>query len=257
MASIENYVIQIEDLHVNYDQTVALAGVDLKVKEKEFLGIIGPNGGGKTTMVKAILGLLKPIKGRILVKDNQVIGYVPQITTFDRQFPITVEEVILTGHLPKKIKFFKRFDNHEKAHATRVMERLGIEALKHRQIGALSGGQMQRVLIARALMNHPTILVLDEPTAGVDESAKMDVYNMLGELNKDMTIMMVTHDTSVLMGYLDRCVYINKKAHIHQSMVGEKIEGETCPIEWFIQGEAIQKDLLKEGEDHDTSHIDL
>lgn len=248
-------VIKVNDLYVNYDNTIALAGVDLDVHENEFLGIIGPNGGGKTTLVKSILGLLKPVSGKVEVVGQQVLGYVPQFTSFDRQFPITVQEVILSGHLPKRIKWFKRFDDHDTKHAATVMGRLGIENLADRQIGALSGGQMQRVLIARALMHHPTILVLDEPTAGVDETSKNDIYKMLKELNQEMTILMITHNTSEVMSYLDRVVYINKKAHVHENISGDKLEGESCPIDWFIQGEEIQKDLLKEGDADAGSHL--
>ena len=237
-------VIKIEDLDVNYDQVEALKKVTFQVDEKEFIGIIGPNGGGKTTLVKTILGILKPKSGTVKICDKQVVGYVPQLTTFDRSFPITVEEVILTGHLPKKIKLLQRFSNHHKDHAGRVMKRLGIEDLSGRQIGALSGGQMQRVLIARALMNHPTILVLDEPTAGVDELAKEDIYSMLEDLNKDMTILIVTHDTSQLIQHLDKVVYINKTAHVHEVEELDE-DGNKCPIDWFIKGEQIQKRLLE------------
>ena len=248
---VKEPVIKIKDLHVSYGQTKALAGVNLTVFEKEFLGIIGPNGGGKTTLVKTVLGLLEQDKGSVEVREGEVVGYVPQLTAFDREFPITVEEVILTGHLPKKINFFKSFTSHEKEHADRVMKRLGISNLSKRQIGQLSGGQMQRVLIARALMNHPTILVLDEPTAGVDEVAKQDIYTMLTELNGEMTIMMITHDTSILLDYLDRVIYINKRAHAHDGDDLRLVEGECCPIDWFLQGEEIQRDLLKEDSSHD------
>jgi len=239
-------IIKVKDLHVSYSQTKALSGVNMTVYDKEFLGIIGPNGGGKTTLVKAIIGLISQESGEVFIRDKEVIGYVPQLTTFDREFPITVEEVILIGHLPRKIGFFRKFSNHEKNHVKHVMKRLDIEKLANRQIGELSGGQMQRVLITRALMNHPTVLILDEPTAGVDELAKQDIYSMLKELNIDITIIMITHDTSILMDYLDRVIYINKRAHIHEQGNQSPIEGECCPIEWFIQGEEIQRDFLKE-----------
>lgn len=239
-------VIDVNKLCVNYEQVEALKNVSFQIYDKEFIGIIGPNGGGKTTLVKTILGLLGPKAGEVYVREGEVIGYVPQLTTFDRSFPITVEEVILTGHLPIKLKLLQRFSSHEKEHALRVMKRLKIESLRHRQIGALSGGQMQRVLIARALMNHPTILILDEPTAGVDERAKRDVYDMLNDLNADMTILMVTHDTGQLFEHLNRVIYINKTAHIHcLDSQAPMVDENGCPIEWFILGEQIQKELLE------------
>jgi len=239
-------VLEVKQLNVNYNQVEALKSVDLSVEQNEFVGIIGPNGGGKTTLVKTILGLLQPKDGSIDIREGEVIGYVPQLTTFDRSFPISVEDVILTGHLPRKIKLWQRFMNHERNHAKRVMERLHIESLRNRQIGNLSGGQMQRVLIARALMNHPTILILDEPTAGVDEKAKKDVYSMLSDLNEDMTIIMITHDTTELMPFLDKVIYINKTVHMHR--IDKIAEAEaSCPINWFVEGEAIQKELLRKG----------
>lgn len=237
-------VITATDLTVRYEQHTALSHVNFKVEEKEFIGIIGPNGGGKTTLVKAMLGLLKASEGTIRVNEDEVIGYVPQVSTFDKNFPISVIDVILTGHLPRKFKLGHRFKGHDEKHAHRVMTQLGIQDLGKRQIGQLSGGQMQRVLIARALMNHPTVLVLDEPTASVDQDTKAEIYDMLKELNKSMTIIMITHDTTMMWPYLDRCIYINKTAHLHNQdgeVDGEVLE--SCPIDWFVQGERIQKAL--------------
>ena len=238
--------IRIHNLEVKYDQVTALKDVTFEIIENEFLGIIGPNGGGKTTLVKAILGLIEPTFGTITVDPLDVIGYVPQLTTFDRHFPITVMEVILMGHLPRNIKIGHRFNEHDKNHAMMVMKRLKIDHLSKRQIGQLSGGQMQRVLIARALMNHPNILILDEPTASVDEKTKESIYKMLKELNKKMTVIMITHDTALMWPYLDRVIYINKTVHLHdQTTEGKKTEVmDTCPIDWFIEGEKIQKELL-------------
>ncbi|MDO4766175.1 MAG: metal ABC transporter ATP-binding protein [Eubacteriales bacterium] len=207
-------ILEVKDLQVNYGKTVALMDVDLKVEPCDFIGIIGPNGGGKTSLIKSILGIIKPVKGKIELDPGETLGYVPQLTTFDRKFPITVFEVILLGHLPKRITLGHRFSKHEKEHANFVMERLGIEKLKHRQIGELSGGQMQRVLVARALMNHPTILVLDEPTAGVDENSKKEIYQLLQELNKNMTILMITHDQLDTSPFISYFVYVNKTARV-------------------------------------------
>jgi len=235
-------IIQIQDLHVQYERVKALSGVTFDIIDGEFLGIIGPNGGGKTTLVKTILGLVKPSKGSVTIKDNFVVGYVPQLTTFDRRFPITVGEVILTGHLPRKTKLFYRPSVQVMKHVTNIMEELGIESLFDRQIGQLSGGQTQKVLIARALMNHPNVLILDEPTAGVDEKSREQIYEMLRYLNKKMTIIIISHNTRQLMPYLDRVVYIDKKAHIHNEgyeVNKDMISPKTCPIDWFVQGEII------------------
>jgi len=251
-------VITVDDLTVRYEQHTALSHVNFTVEEKEFIGIIGPNGGGKTTLIKAILGLKKIDEGRIVVDAKEVVGYVPQVSTFDKGFPISVMDVILTGHLPKKIKFGHRFKGHDESHALRVMTQLGIDGLASRQIGQLSGGQMQRVLIARALMNHPTVLVLDEPTASVDQGTKVDIYEMLKSLNKVITIIIITHDTTQMWPYLDRCIYINKTAHLHNHE-GEA-EGDAldvCPIDWFIEGEKIQKALTEGTGRNDTKHSSI
>ncbi len=235
-------VITASDLTVRYEQHTALQNVNFTIDKNEFIGIIGPNGGGKTTLVKTMLGLLKPSEGLIHISKDEIIGYVPQVTTFDKGFPISVLDVILTGHLPKGFKVGHRFKGHDAEHALKVMKRLGIETLAERQIGQLSGGQMQRVLIARALMNHPTVLVLDEPTASVDPSTKTEIYDMLKDLNQTMTIIMITHDTTQMWPYLDRCIYINKTAHLHNH-AGDDEEDflENCPIDWFIEGQKIQK----------------
>lgn len=233
-------VISAQDLTVRYEQHIALEKVSFEAMHGDFIGIIGPNGGGKTTLVKTILGLLEPSAGHIHIAKDAVIGYVPQVTTFDKNFPISVMDVILTGHLPKGFKLGHRFKGHDEDHAKKVMERLGIIDLANRQIGQLSGGQLQRVLIARALMNHPTILVLDEPTASVDQDTKKRIYEMLRELSKSMTILMITHDTSDMLPYLDHCIYINRTAHIH-SANGPEDPMDECPIDWYIEGERIEK----------------
>ena len=239
-------VITASDLTVRYEHHTALQKVNFTIDPQEFIGIIGPNGGGKTTLVKTMLGLLKPSEGSIQIAKGEVIGYVPQVTTFDKGFPISVLDVILTGHLPKGFKLGHRFKGHDEAHAMTVMKQLGIETLAKRQIGQLSGGQMQRVLIARALMNHPTVLVLDEPTASVDPTTKTEIYEMLRNLNQTMTIIMITHDTSQMWPYMDRCIYINKTAHLHNHN-GEEEEDflENCPIDWFIEGQKIQKAMVE------------
>jgi len=237
-------IIQIKNLHVQYEKVKALSGVTFNIADGEFLGIIGPNGGGKTTLVKTILGLVKPSQGEVTIKDNSIVGYVPQLSTFNRRFPITVGEVILGGHLPRKTKLFYRPSKDVMEHVTRVMEELGIAGLYDRQIGQLSGGQTKKVLIARALMNHPNVLILDEPTAGVDESSIENIYDMLKQLNERVTIIIVSHNIGKLIPYLDRVVYIDHIAHIHRDryeIKGDMVDFKACPIDWFVQGERISR----------------
>lgn len=248
-------VIDIQNLTVCYEAVTALSDVSIQIDEREFVGVIGPNGGGKTTLAKTILGLLAPTSGQVKLDKNQKLGYVPQHTGFDRNFSISVEEVVLTGHLPSKIRMFKRFSAHDHNHAKEVMERLDIYSLRRRQIGKLSGGQLQKVLIARALMNHPTILLLDEPTASVDEASKKSIFQMLQQLNQQMTIIIITHDTKDLLNYVDKVVYINKTAHYHQVQEGNKRkfsipeDNLECPIDWFIHGEEIQTRLMRKSKE--------
>lgn len=214
--------IVIRDLQVNYGKTIALEKINLAICHGEFIGIIGPNGGGKTTLVKTILGLIQPTYGQVELDPSETVGYVPQRTTFDQMFPITVEEVVLTGHLPKRITIGHHFSKHERHHVKVVMERLGILDLRKRQIGELSGGQMQRVLLARALMNHPTILILDEPTAGVDELSKREIKKMLLKLNENMTILMISHDLDDLEKSAGRYLYVDRQLKVYDGQTTDR-----------------------------------
>ncbi|WMJ80243.1 ABC transporter ATP-binding protein [Clostridium sp. MB40-C1] len=212
-------IIEINEVSVYYDKFCALNNVNLKVKEKEFLAILGPNGGGKSTLLKLILGFKEPKCGKIKVLNNKPkdarnnIGYVPQSSKFDKEFPINVEDVVLMGKLNNKVSPFFRFTNKDKEKAYGVMEKLDIYNLKDRQIGQLSGGQLQRVLIARALVLQPKILLLDEPTASLDAQAKIDIYNLLRDLNRNITIVLVTHDIEIISNYATNIVCINKELY--------------------------------------------
>lgn len=204
------YDITIEDLSVDYELVVALSDINLKIKNKDFLAIIGPNGGGKTTLLKVLLGLLKPTEGKMTKSSKEPIGYVPQFTSFDRTFPINVFEVILTARLPKKVKIFQKYGDKDKEDVEKIMKQLGIIDLKKRQIGQLSGGQLQKVLIARALITNPGILVLDEPTASLDVQTKKEIYSILEKLNNEKTIIMVTHDVDEVYDQIDTIAYIDR-----------------------------------------------
>jgi zinc transport system ATP-binding protein len=239
------YAVELDGVSVNYGELEALNNINLKVEEGSFLGIIGPNGGGKTTLLKVILGLVDPQKGKVKVMGhplNEVldqIGYVPQISNFDRSFPISVLDVVLMARLGGRVRFFHQYQKEDIQKAESVLERLNLLYLKDRQIGKLSGGQLQRVLIARGLAVEPKILLLDEPTASVDARSTSEIYELLKELNKEKTIIVVTHDMAAVSSYFDSLACLNEKLYHH----GDKhLDQETteqvfgCPVDLIAHG---------------------
>ncbi|MCY6371983.1 metal ABC transporter ATP-binding protein [Clostridium ganghwense] len=240
-----NKLIEISKASVYYDDVCALKNINLEVKEKEFLAVLGPNGGGKSTLLKLILGFKEPKHGEIKVlqsvpkKTRSFIGYVPQFSKFDKSFPISVEDVILMGKLHKGFMPFYKFSQKDKENAYEIMKKLHIYHLKSRQIGQLSGGQLQRVLIARALTLEPKILLLDEPTASLDAQTKTEIYKLLKELNKEITIILVTHDIGVVSAYVTSIACINKELYYHgkaemSNDVITKVYG--CPVDLIAHG---------------------
>lgn len=234
------YDIEVKNVSVYYDSVCALRNVNLKVKHKDFLGILGPNGGGKTTLLKTLLGLIKPTEGEVKIGKGGLIGYVPQYTNFNKDFPISVLDVVLMGLLPKRMKWFHKYLKKDIDKAENIMKELNIFEFKDRQISQLSGGQMQKVLIARALVMEPTILLLDEPTASIDANAKTEIYALLKELNEKMTIIIVSHDVGVISSYITSVACINKTLHQHENEFGvdqdtlEKVYG--CPVDMIAHG---------------------
>lgn len=254
-------VIEIKNLSVYYDSICALEDVNLAVRDREFLGIIGPNGGGKTTLLKVILGLIKPSSGSVRIsgkhreKGKTPIGYVPQFMRFDRLFPVNVEEVVLMGRLPAHKGVFRRYDSEDRKVVQALMEKLEVLDLKDRQIGGLSGGQMQRVLIARALAMEPEILLLDEPTASLDAHYKTEIYSVLKELNKDITVIIVTHDTGVISSYVNSIACLNRKLYYHgegelDNSVIQQAYG--CPVD--LIGHGIPHRVFNEHEHKEVDH---
>ena len=237
--------LHIEKLFVNYGQTKALSCVCLDVLDKEFLGIIGPNGGGKTTLLKAILGLIPISSGDIEIYGKKPgegappIGYVPQFSMVDRRFPISVRDVVLSGMLKGGLHPLFRYSTAQKKRAEEHLATVGLEKLANRQISQLSGGEFQRMLIARALAVEPKLILLDEPTASVDPNFKEHFYELLETLNKDMTIMMVTHDLLAISSKVKRIACINRGVVYHGApqlteTVVEKMYG--CPVELIAHG---------------------
>lgn len=194
-------VLSLQGVDASYGSLPVLKNVSFTVDSGQFIGIIGPNGGGKTTLLKLILGLLKPSKGTISLFDEPAgspkilhrLAYVPQVARFDREFPISVKEVVLLGLL-SSLPWYGRFSKASLEKMDYILEKLALIHLKNQPFGRLSGGQAQRVLIARALISNPELLLLDEPTASVDREAEAAIYAILSELKGKMTILMVTHD---------------------------------------------------------------
>lgn len=197
----EDPIVEFDHVYFSYPNIQVLANVSFQVFKGQFIGIIGPNGGGKTTLLKLILGFLKPTRGSIKIfgespgsrSQAQRVAYVPQSVRFDREFPISVLEVVLSGLL-FNLPWYGRFQAKDKQIAYEALEQVNLREMADASFGTLSGGQAQRVLIARALVSHPKLLLLDEPTASVDSQAGADIYAILQALKGKMTIMMVTHN---------------------------------------------------------------
>jgi len=213
-------VIDIKNLSFAYEKDLILEDINLTVDEKDFLAIIGPNGGGKSTLLKLILGMLKPKKGSIQVlgkaasKNPSHIGYVPQNTNVNTDFPIKVIEVVLMGHVGSKNPLFG-YGKDEIACAMGALAQVGMQEFSQSKIGSLSGGQRQRVMIARALCAHPKILILDEPTSSIDIKGQREIYELLKLLNQSITIVVVSHDISVILEYANKAAHINKQLSYH------------------------------------------
>ncbi len=228
---MNNVVIDIDNVSFNYGAVSVLENISLKIYEDEFIGIIGPNAGGKSTLLKLILGLLKPNKGVIskFKYDGKAlinnIGYVSQHSTFPRDFPITVGEVVMMGHIGTSSKFF-HYSKKEIELAKQAMQKLEIQDIEKRKIGELSGGQLQRVLIARELVCQPEILILDEPTSNVDMRIEEDIFSLLKNYSEHMTIIVVSHDIAFISSYVDRVACLNKTlvCHSTESISGKMIE---------------------------------
>ncbi len=213
-------VIEVRGLYKSFGATPALEDVHLTCDAGDFMGVIGPNGGGKTVLLKLILGLLKPDRGTIRVlgeapeKARGHVGYVPQYAAFDAEFPINVRDVVLTG---RQIggRMFHRYNRRDKEMAEAALVKVDMHDQSQRQIGQLSGGQLQRVLIARALVTAPKILLLDEPTANLDPSGGHSLYELLAELKKELTVVLVSHDIGVISGYVTSTACVNRRLFQH------------------------------------------
>ena len=228
-------IINIKNLFFKYNKQDVLENINLNIKNDDFLAIIGPNGGGKSTLLKLLLGLLKPQKGQIekSIKTDD-IGYVPQNTDLNTDFPITALEVVLMGHIKKQKSLFG-YSKGDKSCALNSLKKVGMGEFANSKIGDLSGGQRQRVFIARALCANPKVILLDEPTANIDVKGQREIYELLNQLNENICIVVVSHDISVLLNYAKNVAHINKNLVYHNiENLNKKIDNENehmCEVE--------------------------
>ena len=217
-GGIRPAAIELIDVSFSYGNDEVLSDVTFRILEGDMVSILGPNGGGKSTMLRLILGLLHPDRGRIRVfgkppqQAMRHLGYVPQYFQFDDKFPVTVQDVVLTGRLSKFLGFYTGEDRDA---AMRALEEVRMEDYARRPFSDLSGGQRQRVLIARALAASPSILMLDEPTANVDAAVGSLLYELLEELNERHTILLVSHDVGFVSSIMTRVLCVNRNVHEH------------------------------------------
>ena len=248
-----NKLINIDNIVAGFDNKIVLHDVSLDIWENDFLGIIGPNGGGKTTLLKIILGLLKPKSGSVRYFDGEKevsslkIGYLPQMNKIDKKFPISVREVVLSGLMAEKPRF-RDFTAEQKQRAEEVISQMGLQELAKRAIGDLSGGQLQRVLLGRSMVSRPKVLILDEPNSYVDKRFESHFYNLLEEISKESSIILVSHDIGTVLSMVKNIACINETLHYHSGadISAEWLENKyACPIELVGHGDLPHRVLKK------------
>ena len=247
---MSNAIIDIQNLHFSYNGQPVLIDVNLSVQSGDFIVMIGPNGGGKTTLIKLMLGLLEADSGTIRIFGkppkgvSHRIGYVPQDVHINRNFPVSVLDVVLMGRL-RPGGGWSRPLREDRVAAREALKLVEMEKFCNHRIGELSGGQKQRVFVARALVTDPNLLFLDEPTASIDTKGQGEFYSLLKDLNKTITIIIVSHDLMVISGYVKSVACVNQRFHYHgqAEITGEMVEmmyhctaEDTCPVELIAHG---------------------
>ncbi len=246
-------LVKLEDVWVYRDSIPVLEAINLSIKENDFLGIIGPNGGGKTTLLKVILGLIKPGRGKVTVlgktpeQGRKHIGYISQFNLFDHDFPISVFEVVLMGRYNKS-GLLHRYGEEDRKATIAALKTVDMLGYKDRQVGKLSGGEQQRVFIARALVTNPKLLLLDEPTASIDPNMQAEFYELLDKLKENMAIVLVSHDVSAVSIYVSEIACLNRQLFYHGSkeVSAEELEKSYhCPIQLIAHGTVPHRVLRK------------
>ncbi|WP_299579028.1 ABC transporter ATP-binding protein [uncultured Sunxiuqinia sp.] len=254
---MKDKLVEIKNLSVSYDKQRVLEDANLVIQPHDFLGVIGPNGGGKTTLIKAILGLVKPDSGSIQFHiPLKKVGYLPQINQVDKRFPITVLDVVQSGKVRTNFLSLLKKDPADRAYAEQLLEEMGISAIKHKAIGELSGGQMQRVFLCRSLMNQPELLILDEPDTFVDNQFESELYEKLKELNQRMAIVLISHDVGTISYYVKTIACVNGQVHYHPSNVisTEQLASYNCPLQIITHGHIPHTVLSLHENHHDHGH---
>lgn len=237
-------LLKLDKIYAGYEHLTILKDINLEVKERDFIGIIGPNGGGKTTLLKVILGLIKPFSGKLdyyfpgEFKDSTTfIGYLPQQVSFDKKFPISVGEVVLSGLISIGRKSTKS-NSELNILLDKILNKLGMNDYKNSPIGELSGGQIQRVFLGRAIISQPALLILDEPDSFVDNRFEHELYEILRQLNETMAIMLVSHDIGTVSSYIKTIACVNQSLHYHpsNSISSAQLKVYNCPIDIITHG---------------------
>jgi zinc transport system ATP-binding protein len=250
-------LLEIKNLSAGYDNQVVLENVSLTILANDFIGVIGPNGGGKTTLIKTILGLVKPLSGEMnLLISKKNIGYLPQVNQIDKRFPISVIDVIRSGKADTALFSSFHKNNHEKEKAESLIQEMGITSIRNKSIGELSGGQMQRVFLCRALMNEPELLILDEPSTYVDNNFEGELYLKLKELNNRMAILLISHDVGTISFFVKTIACVNRSLHHHPSNIitEEQLTSYNCPLQIITHGNIPHTVLKLHNDPHEHSH---
>ena len=235
-------LLDMQSLSASYGNNTVLENVNFTIHDSDYIGVIGPNGGGKTTLLKIILGLLKPVNGKLIfnteIINRSAIGYLPQISTGDINYPVNVLDIVLSGLMIHK-SAFSRMTAKDNNKAEEIIESLGLKKIAKTPLNELSGGQLQRVFLARAIIGNPKLLLLDEPGNFVDSSFENDFYEHLRELNKRMAILMVSHDVGTISSYIKSFACVNRKLHYHPSneITNEDMMAYNCPIQIVSHGD--------------------
>ncbi len=240
-------IAKLNGIYAGYNNEPVIRSIYLDVHANDFIGVIGPNGGGKTTLIKVLLGILKPYKGSVEFPSGKIkIGYLPQASQIDKSFPISVKEVVQSGLKPAK-SWNPVLSPNQKQKVIKLLNESGLQPFAKRPIGSLSGGQLQRVLLCRAIVNEPDLLVLDEPNTFVDKTFEHEFYQWLQQLNKRMAVILVSHDIGTILSLVKTIACVNGDLHYHPSnaISAGLLKVYNCPVDLIAHRPILHRVLNK------------